>query len=235
MPNSRLNQPTPAWLRLAATRVGRCVWLKSLGTPLFMSMFFIAYFAILRSPPSPPVQIPLTAPDHWIAFQPAALIPYASLWIYVILPSALMVRLPELIGHTLGAAGLSMAGLMIFIIWPTVTPPAAIDWAAHPQMQFLKSIDASGNACPSLHVAFAVFSAFWLARMLRRVGAGSFAHTLNVLWAAIIFYSTLATRQHVALDALAGALLGWIAALINLRFCPEPSEAPDLRAAISSP
>jgi membrane-associated phospholipid phosphatase len=208
------------------TRISSHVWLKAVVTPLFMTGFFIAYFAILRSPSSPPVEMPLTAPDHWIAFQPFALIPYASLWLYVILPSALMIRFRELLGHALGAAGLSVAGLVIFRIWPTTTPPANIDWSAHPQMQFLKSMDASGNACPSLHVAFAVFAALWLARMLTRMRAGSLAHFLNVLWAVLIVYSTLATRQHVALDALAGALLGAVIAFINLKLCPECPESP---------
>ncbi len=189
-----------------------------------MAAFFAAYFAILHNPGSPPVEIPLTAPDRWIGFQPAALIPYASLWLYVMLPSSLMIRFRELLGHTFGAAVLSVSGLAIFFIWPTTMPPVAIDWDAHPQIQFLKTIDASGNACPSLHVAFAVFSACWLARMLRRVGAGPASQTINIIWAVVIGYSTVATRQHVALDVLAGALLGGLIAYANLRLCPEAPE-----------
>src|SRR5206468_1754507 len=47
------------------------------------------------------------------------------------------------------------AGLIIFYFWPTVVPAANIDWAAYPEVDFLKSMDASGNACLSLHVATA--------------------------------------------------------------------------------
>lgn len=198
------------------------LWLKALGTPAFMVLFFVAYFAILRNPPSPPTVIPFTAPDHWIGFHPLALIPYATLWFYAILPTALMINVRELTGYTLGAAALSVTGLGIFYAWPTLTPPTGIDWTAHPSIQFLKDLDASGNACPSLHAAFAVFTAIWLARMLRRLDAGRPAHIANVLWAAAIVYSTVATRQHVALDALAGSVLGWVAARINLRLCAEP-------------
>lgn len=197
-------------------------WLKALVTPAFMTVFFVAYFAILRNPPSPPTVIPFTAPDRWIGFHPLALIPYATLWFYVILPSALMIQFRELIGYTIGAAVLSGIGLGIFLTWPTTTPPSGIDWTAHPSIQFLKSMDASGNACPSLHAAFAVFTAVWLARMLRRIGAGRPAFIANALWAAVIVYSTVATRQHVALDALSGSVLGWAAARINLRLCAEP-------------
>lgn len=204
------------------TRIVSHFWLKALVTPAFMTVFFIAYFAILRNPPSPPAVIPFTAPDRWIGFHPLALIPYATLWFYVILPTALMTHFRELIGYTVGAAALSVAGLGIFYLWPTTIPPAGIDWAAHPSILFLKSMDASGNACPSLHAAFAVFTAVWLARMLRRVNAGRPALAANIAWAAVIVYSTVATRQHVAIDALAGSVLGWVAARINLRLCAEP-------------
>ncbi|MFP5324489.1 MAG: hypothetical protein ACLGH2_07435, partial [Gammaproteobacteria bacterium] len=42
------------------------------------------------------------------------------------------------------------------------------------------------------------------------------------IWASNLFcvaiaWSTLATLQHVALDALAGALAGWVFALLSLR------------------
>ncbi len=220
--------------RSIAARLTSYFWVKALGTPLFMTGFFIAYFAILRHPSTLPWEVPLTALDRWIPFHPAALIPYASLWLYVSLPSALMMRFRELLDHTLGAAALGMTGLVIFSIWPTKTPPANIDWAAHPHMQFLKSMDASGNACPSLHVAFAVFGACWLARMLKQIGAGSCAHVINVLWAVVIIYSTLATRQHVAIDALAGAVLGGMIAFVNLKLCPEPSGPGHVRTGSAS-
>jgi len=208
--------------RTLRTRFLSHFWLKALVTPAFMTVFFIAYFAILRHPSGPPTVVPRTAPDRWIGFHPLALIPYASLWFYVLLPSALMIRFRELLGYTLGAAALSAAGLGIFYVWPTVTSPSGIDWTAHPSIRFLKDMDASGNACPSLHAAFAVFTAFWLARLLRRLDAGGLVRALNFVWAAAILYSTIATRQHVAIDALAGSLFGWIAAGLNLKLCAEP-------------
>lgn len=212
----------PEGLPTIRTRILSHFWLKSLVTPAFMTVFFVAYFAILRNPSRPPVVIPFTPPDRWIGFHPLALIPYATLWFYVILPSALMTRFRELLGYTLGAAVLSATGLAIFLVWPTTTPPSGIDWTAHPSIRFLKNMDASGNACPSLHAAFAVFTALWLARLLRRMGAGRPAFVVNAVWAAVIVYSTVATRQHVVIDALAGSLLGWISGRVHLRLCPEP-------------
>ena len=113
---------------------------------------------------------------------------------------------------------LGAAGLGIFLFWPTAVPPLAVDWSQHPAFAFLQSVDASGNACPSLHVAFAVFSAVWFARLLPQLGAGRFVRVLNWLWCLGIVYSTMATRQHVFLDVLAGAGLGAITAGVHLRW-----------------
>jgi len=78
-------------------------------------------------------------------------------------------------------------------------------------------MDASGNACPSLHVATAVFSAIWLHHLLRRFGAPPWILIANWVWCSGIVYSALATRQHVAVDVLAGLVLGVLAATLSLR------------------
>jgi membrane-associated phospholipid phosphatase len=83
-------------------------------------------------------------------------------------------------------------------------------------MSFLKTMDVAANACPSLHAAFAVFTAIWLERQLRELHVGRLVRALNWLWCLGILYSTLATRQHVALDTLAGAALGAVIALLHI-------------------
>ena len=65
---------------------------------------------------------------------------------------------------------------------------------------------------------FAVFSAFWFERLLRQMGAGRLVRAFNWLWCLGILYSTVATRQHVALDVLAGAGLGALVAAGHLRW-----------------
>jgi len=98
-------------------------------------------------------------------------------------------------------------GLVVFWFFPTTVPAFAVDWSQYPALQFLKATDVGGNAFPSLHVAFAVFTAVLLARQLRSVGAPSWTQWVNLLWALGIVYSTLATRQHVLLDVIGGTLL----------------------------
>jgi hypothetical protein len=206
------------WLAAAGARFRFRRLAKALGTTLAMTLFFIAYFWVLQHPPRPPFVMPLTAIDRWIAFWPGALPLYLSLWLYVSLVPALVVDRRELIALGSAWVVLSTVGLGIFYLFPTTVPPTDLDWSQHPSFQFLKSVDLSGNACPSLHVAFAVFSAVWFARLLRQLDAGRFARAFNWIWCAGILYSTIATRQHVSLDVLAGEVLGVVVAAAHLRW-----------------
>ena len=81
----------------------------------------------------------------------------------------------------------------------------------------LQGVDASGNACPSLHVATAIFTAIRVAHLLRAFATPWSLQLLNLIWFAAIAYSTLATKQHVVLDAIAGAALGMVFAMASLR------------------
>jgi membrane-associated phospholipid phosphatase len=194
------------------------------GTTLGMTAFFVAYFWLLAHPLHPPALMPLTAIDRLVGFQPVMLPLYLSLWFYVSFAPALLVDRRELVSYGLAAVALSVVGLGIFLLWPTAVRWPDVDWSQHPAFAFLKSVDASGNACPSLHVAFALFSAVWFERVLRQMGAARSVHALNWLWCAGIVYSTMATRQHVFLDVLAGAALGLAVAAAHLRWLRKPTE-----------
>jgi len=193
------------------------VYLKSIGPPLFIGLFFGAYFFVLDNPPYPITLIPVIFVDRLIAFQPLAFYVYITLWVYVSLPPALLASRRELYGYGAAMMVTCLTGLAIFFFWPTAVSPADIDWTRYPDMNFLKNLDAGGNACPSLHVATAVFSGIWLHRLLRRFGAPSWMLVTNGAWCAGIVYSTIAIRQHVALDVLAGLALGLLAARLSLR------------------
>ena len=202
----------------AVRRVGRRVlayfWLKAIGTSAIMTVFFIAYFHLLRHPDGPVTVMPLTWIDRWIGFQPWALPIYLSLWFYVCLPPTLMVSRAQLVRFGVGISAVCLFGLGVFALWPTQVPSMAADYARYADFRLLRGVDASGNACPSLHVASAVFAALWLDRMLPRLGRGWPYRALNALWCALIVYSTMAVKQHVLLDALGGAALGASGALL---------------------
>ncbi len=207
-----LHQEAQPWYRQAARLVPLDLGLKSIGIPVFIAVFFAAYFYVLKNPAYPVTVMPVTLLDRLIGFQPMALPLYVSLWVYVSLPPAFLANRRELYVYALAMAGTCLTGLIIFYFWPTTVPVANIDWALYPGVDFLKNMDASGNACPSLHVATAVFSGFWMHHLLRRFGAPLWVRLFNVLWCTGIVYSTVATRQHVAVDMWAGFALGAFAA-----------------------
>jgi len=223
----------PPWYRQAATVVPEHAYLKGIGTTVFISTFFVAYFYVLRHPAYPPTVMPVIWLDRLISFEPLALPVYLSLWLYVSLLPAFFSTRAELYRYGLSMTSMCVLGLSIFYLWPTGAPTPDIDWAKYPDMDFLKNIDASGNACPSLHVATAFFSGVWFHHLLRRFGGPRWILMLNWAWCTAIVYSTLAIRQHVAVDALAGLVLGGVAAWLSLRYCRnmQPSvkvSRPDL-------
>ncbi len=224
-----MHAPSPgvSWIHQVAARVLTWWPAKMLGTTLGMTAFFAAYFWLLRHPQFPVTFMPLTAADRLIGFFPEALPLYLSLWFYVSLAPALLIDRRELFSYGLAALALSLLGLGIFFFWPTAVPRPDLDWSQHHRVfALLKSVDASGNACPSLHVAFAVFTAVWFERVLRQMRASGLVRTLNWLWCLGILYSTVAIRQHVALDVLAGTALGAIVAAAHLLWLSRGRPAP---------
>jgi hypothetical protein len=216
LPNNR--SPKNGWLQQAVVRM-RTRWpVKIFGTATVMTLFFMAYFLVLKHPIFPVTTMPAIFIDRLIPFQPATLPVYFSLWFYLSLAPALLLERREMISYVVATVAMSVIGLAIFLLWPTTIFRPEADWSAHPSFAFLMTKDAAGNACPSLHVAFAVFTAIWLERILRQIGAGLFLRAANWLWCGGIFYSTIATRQHVALDVIAGAGLGIIIAWLQLRW-----------------
>jgi membrane-associated phospholipid phosphatase len=190
--------------------------LKAVGITAFMWAFFVGYIYLLKNPLYPVTMMPLMMLDVVIGFKPATLFLYVSLWLYVTLPPGLQATRSALLYYGMAIGVLCVAGLTCFLFWPTAVPAANIDWQQSFGFSMLKGVDAAGNACPSLHVATAVFSAMWLNRVLLEVGAPRSLRIFNWVWCIGIVYSTLATKQHVTVDMMAGAALGMLAGYTSL-------------------
>ena len=192
----------------------RTLWpLKMLSTAGGIAVFFYAYFWAMRHPLGAVTVMPVTWVDELVGFQPLSFPLYVFLWFYISLGTALAKDLRELATFGVASLAMSLVGIAIFMLVPTRVPDFAIDWSQYPSMRFLKRVDVAGNAFPSLHAAFCVFTAGVLHAQLTAVGAGRWLRAGNLLLCWGILYSTIATRQHVALDAAAGAVLGGAAAL----------------------
>ena len=204
-----IDPPYPGWRTLAWRRVLRLGWLKALGNTLFLWGFFVLYLYTQHHPQAAVTQIPATALDDWIGFQAWALWLYLSLWVYTALPVALQPTFWTLARYGLWTGSLCALALAVFWWWPTsVSQAVGQRPGASGMLAVLYAVDTNGNALPSLHVAGAVFSAVVLATQLRAIAAPRWTHGLSVLWCAGIVYSTLAIKQHLLWDVLAGAALG---------------------------
>jgi membrane-associated phospholipid phosphatase len=219
--------PVPApWKSELWFRIRTLFLLKFVGTSVFTWLFFIGYFHLLRFPASEVTTMPLTALDHLIPFQPQWLFAYLTLWFYVGVAPGLQRNFAELVVYGLWVGALCLTGLALFYLWPTAIPPMTLDVSGHPGFAMLQGVDASGNACPSMHVAVAIFTAVRLDDVWRQMRTPLAFRWANALWFLAIAWSTLAVKQHVALDALAGALLGLAFVLPSLRWRPAPYSAP---------
>lgn len=207
----------PGWRADLALRMRRLFLFKLVGTSALVGLFFIAYFALLRNPGRPVYLMPFTSLDRALPFQPTMLYAYLSLWLYVGTAPGLLLTLRELLAYALWATGLALTGLAIFYWWPTAVPALTLDAGHVAGFALLQGVDAPGNACPSLHVAFAVLSFAWIGHTLKRAGAPVLLRLLNLLWLLAITWSTLAIRQHVVLDVVAGAAAGALFAALSLR------------------
>jgi hypothetical protein len=170
----------------------------------------------MRHPLGAVTVMPVTWVDELIGFQPLSFPLYLFLWVYISLGAALAKDLRELATFGVASLAMSVVGIAVYMLLPTRVPDFAIDWSLYPSMQFLKTVDVGGNAFPSLHAAFCVFTAVVLHAQLAAMGAARWLRACNLLLGAGILYSTMATRQHVALDAVAGAVLGAAASLAYL-------------------
>jgi membrane-associated phospholipid phosphatase len=201
--------------KLSSTRWLRALWLrcttlwpvKLVGNTVATLGFFPLYFWIMKNAGQAWV-LPLTALDRLIAFWPVLLPVYLSLWGYIALPVLLAKDRRELWSFSSGCAAMTAIALVVFWFMPTAIPNFTIDAVPGSSLHFLKTVDSAGNAFPSLHVSFSVFTCIVLARQLREVGAPAWLCLLNVAWAVAIVYSTMAVRQHVLIDVLGGLALG---------------------------
>lgn len=210
--------PLLPWTTDIAQRMRRHFLLKLFGTTACISVFFFGYFWLLRNPVYPVVVMPLTALDHLIPFQPGMLVPYLSLWLYVGVAPGLQRTYRELFVYGLWAGALCLTGLGLFHFWPTAVPPLTFDVSGQPGFRMLQGVDASGNACPSMHVAISMFTVIWIEHLLRGARVPGALRALNVTWFLAITWSTLAIKQHVVIDVLAGVLLGAAFAIPSLRW-----------------
>ncbi len=203
---------SPASLR---RRVAAHLPLKLGLTGALLAGVSLGYFGVQRLRLVAPLAVPGTwlgsGLDRAVPFDPSWTGVYLSLYLLTpILPWATADR-HSLLRYGRGFAALAAVSFLFFALLPVESPrPDTLpDQALY---RLLTSVDGTLNAFPSLHASLAIYSWLYGRRLLAAAPAGSRLAILGglALWIALIFYSTLATRQHQALDLAAGALLAWV-------------------------
>jgi membrane-associated phospholipid phosphatase len=178
--------------------------------------FWIGYGFLSRHAFFPTHMLPLTWMDRSVPFQPE---PWS--WIYMsefVLTGTVpwfITRRETLWRYAAGVLVLSTISFAGFLFFPVASPRIGLE-VPNGMMTVITKLDGPLNAFPSLHAGFIVFTLGMAWTIFR--GRVSLVLIVSVAaWALAVMYATIATRQHYALDLLAGAAVGSLALLLAWR------------------
>ena len=172
---------------------------------------------------------PELALDRMMGLRPSWVFVYASLYIFVVVLPLLVLRGRDLFRQTMrGYLAVMLTAYAGFLVYPTSAPRVEeltgsgfTAW----MLRLFYSIDAPYNCFPSLHVAYSFVSAFACYRVHHGLGVTA------IVWAALIAVSTVFTKQHYAIDAIAGVVMGLAAYALFLRRLPRAAVPEEARRA----
>ena len=143
-----------------------------------------------------------------IPFVPSTVYLYESLLVLMPIAPWLMKSKAELNQYTKGLLAVSLAGFVFFLLYPTAIVRPKDLQPANFLYRTLIQIDEESNVFPSLHSAFAVFHAACCC-VVFRTSAGKIESMVFQGLGVGHNCEILLTKQHVVLDAVAGAALGF--------------------------
>lgn len=182
--------------------------LKLLLTLLLNLWFYLPYSFLQRFPLFAPTQIPSTPIDLWLPFSDRAVWVYLSLFLLMPIGPLLMCRRAQLIRYGWGIFLIATVSYLVFIVWPTWCPrPNPADTII--AYRLLTALDTPLHAFPSLHAAFAVFSALCATLVLGELRVRFWWRIGVAAWTLLILLATLLTKQHRLADILGGSALGF--------------------------
>ncbi len=200
---------------------------RTLLASTFVSLLPV-YFVIGELTQGRITYAPELAMDRALPVQPAWMLVYGSLYVFVVLLPLFVVRPPQLFRRAFQAyLTVMIVSYVGFLLYPTAAPrPAEVlgDGFSAWTLRLVYSLDPPYNCFPSLHVAYSFVSALTCYRVHRGVGAAA------AVWAALIGVSTLYTKQHYVIDVIAGALAAYVAYVSFVRTYPREAVAESDRS-----
>jgi membrane-associated phospholipid phosphatase len=184
------------------------------------------YLLIQRFPFRPVTVVQPSRLDRLIPFMPGAVYLYESIWLLMPVAPWLMTSADELKRYTRGLVAICLAGFTVFLLFPTSLPRPKCPPDVNLLYATLVHVDSELNALPSLHSAFAVFHGLCCQAVFSSGRWSGRIRCLVWIWVLGIIISTFLTKQHVLLDAAAGALLGVACHCLFSRRAGNPRHAP---------
>jgi membrane-associated phospholipid phosphatase len=138
---------------------------------------------------------------------------FPSLWIYysfylLLGLVGLIVEKKLFITYLYSIGWVTAVSHAVFLFMPNGVSRSEIDFQTAPAIyQFLLSHDLPRNAMPSLHAALSVIAAI---AVQFSSNFPKWTKPLVWLWVLAIFWSTIAIRQHVSIDLIAGSIIAVI-------------------------
>ncbi len=178
-----------------------------------------------------PVEVPALGVDAAIPFAPAWTPVYLSLGVLVPLAPWLCGDRESVLRYAQGLTLLCVPSFLVFALLPAAGPRPEADAAVPALYAWLVSADRPTNSLPSLHAGLTVYSLLVIDTVAGRSlpGASRVAGwALGGAWGAGILFSTLATKQHQALDlppGMALAAVAWWLAFRERSGRPPPNAA----------
>lgn len=203
-------------VHLTLTR--RLVTLSLTGAVLLPTYGAIGVYMAARGGP---VHSLPTFIDRDVPFSAPWVVVYAMIFLQCLAP-LFTITDARALNRTVGAYFTLYAfGTPVWMLYPVTVqrdPVPIVDiWTYG--IGIVRYIDPPGNCMPSMHVALAVMATLVVYRHDREAG---WALGLS---AGLIWWSTLAIRQHYALDGLAGAAMAVVANWMWFEARPLPAEA----------
>jgi len=167
--------------------------------------FCIPYFLLMYFPLRPVRTLPLTGLDRFAGFDARWVWVYQSIYLPINVLPWLATTREQLWRFARGFLLVCGLSFIIFALFPIDCPRPLVE---HPtgMYRLLLLYDRPLNAFPSLHAGLLIYTLLFA----RRVIGCRFPWVVWAVlwvWTLLILYSTLATKEHYAVDLLAGAFI----------------------------
>jgi len=199
--------PQPLLSRITVLMKQKLLLLLILPMILDLFYFLPQWVPIYKAQP-----IPLTAIDRAVPFQPWWILPYLSMYLLLPLVPVFATTTDQLRRYALGTVLMFVIAAVCFFLWPISYPRPHLEETAPWVYRIVVSLDQPINSLPSLHAGLTAFTLFFAARILADVPRRQrrLLLALGWVWAGLILYGTLATKQHYLADLPPGILLAWL-------------------------